>query len=352
MDQDQYDFIVEIYKGIMASTGNTDSKSDGSLTKSTRDLTDSIGRPETSFELAHADAVSEYRLKFNNVTLEVLRSRELSENQQFQIKLEKPEVRFCSMVDKSSVAEVQCQDLVLSRKSNKDFFFGNMMVCKNPGVNKVSITYMSQPSRASKFLLVWEEPAAIIDVGLFMDVYGYFYKPWMVPSTDSDPSSDTSSNVYQFHFQGLEAVLLESPSDSLSEAMLIRSKTTVITIDSKTKIMATDLECFLTSMDRRENVAVKISDPFSGSLTLSSEQDSQSVSSNWVMEFQPVVLFLSYTDIPVLKSIIWKNFFNPGSKEPAENEQITSASNLDLRQMVILTESDFDTFLPKCIAAL
>jgi hypothetical protein len=334
MDQDQYDFIVEIYKGIMANTGNAENSSEGSTLKSSRDLQESIGRPESSFELAHADAVSEFRLKFNNVTLEVLRSRDSLQNQHFQIKLEKPEIRFCSMVDKSSVAEIQCQDLLLSRKPNKDYIFANMMVCKNPGVNKVSITYMSQLAKASKFLLVWEEPAAIIDMSLFMDVYSYFSRPWTIPSTDSDEVSEANSNAYQFHLQGLEAVLLESPGDSLSEAMLIRSKTTVITIDSKTKIMATDLECFLTSMDRRENMAIKICDPFSGSLTLISEQDNQSVSSSWAIEFQPAVLFLSYTDVPVLKSIIWKNFLGSNTNEPTEITNATPVSSSNLRQLV------------------
>jgi hypothetical protein len=146
------------------------------------------------------------------------------------------------------------------------------------------------------------------------------------------PSNYTPS--YQFHFMNPEVIMLEKNTDPMSEAVVSRAKSFILTLDALLSMTVTDMMMSLTSMHVRQGVDIKLSESFGWSLTIDSQSVDPSTSrTHMLLELSPVTLYLAFTDVSVVSNILYMNIFpKPSSNESPPEEPVST--DLQMAQLV------------------
>lgn len=333
-DQDQYDFLIEVYRKISSpapkpvSVVSLASSADSTALNSKGKLA-----AETSIQTPVA--MSEYRINFKDIQFSVVKGRLKAETHIFRIVASDTAISFLSFADSSSRAEIQIASCVLTDLSSSKSAFANIISCSHKET-QMTITYVQPRTGSSRMVLIWESAILVWDIQFLLGVSNYFSRPWLVPVPGQKPSNYTPS--YQFHFMNPEVIMLENKTDPMSEAVVSRAKSFVLTLDALLSITVTDMNMSLTSMHVREGVDIKLSDSFGWSLTIDSQSVDPSTSRTHILlELSPVTVYLAFTDVSIVWNILYVNIFPKTSSDGSHPDEHIVA-DLKMAQLVSIPQ--------------
>ena len=323
-DQDQYDFLIEIYRGM--TSGSTSSVSESLIP-----IKNEIEK-ETDF------ISSKILLSFGNITIDLVEKRSHGSIEQCQIQLLQPYIQYHSYSNKRSQVEISVDQAIMRNKKESRMYFRDMISAKE-GISKkqILISYSSPPFGSSSFVCTWESIVCLFSLDFISFVIGFFSKPWFTPllpyfTSDTPPSSYTNS--YQLILKNPEIVFLDDPSLPTTEALVLSCPEIILGMNAIIMISAQPTMLYLTSMDLRKELAVKLVEDLKWSFTIDTNVENQT---HIFVDISPILMRMSFSDISIFYRILLKNFLSSDSTctpTPIKEESSSSSTTIQTKQIV------------------
>ena len=350
VDQEQYDFLIEIYKGV------TDAADEESQTPTNKALLKKGEMPVTGSKLAAgettslspstAKVLSEIRLSLGDVTLDLIDSRRTGSKDRYQIVLTQPTIKYTSLSDKSSFADIQIGETILRNKKPGKTLFPNLISGNSETGKQLSMTYTQPRIGSAKFIAIWDSVVLVLELDVIYEIIDFFSKPWLKIPKNARPAQSTYTTSYQLKLSQPEILLLDSRSNASSEAIRVMSSHILVTMDAILSVNAEDLRMILTTMDLKDELSIKLSDPFTIDLTMDSQMlDQTRKSTNVNLDVSPVTIYLVFSDFAAVYSIITKNLIGStkNDTQPAADSSIKLSEwvSLSVSRIISIVELQF-----------
>jgi vacuolar protein sorting-associated protein 13A/C len=316
VDQEQYDFLVEIYQ-FMTSGESQDSE------ESPPDYHEkSVLKSESKLPIYKTNSVD---LKFGDISLcavEISANRELL----FEIILENTRIKYAYFTDTSSEASILIRNAILyNRKSSRLLFQEVINSKKSDDNDQLSIKYDAPRIGSSKYLIQWDGLILLLELDFIYRVSHFFSKPWSSPSINIEYSVSPYVVTYEFNINGSEVLMLDTVNKSDSEAIILKSENISVVMNAITTIKLQQMTFLLTGMNLRENISVTLVEPFNSMITMDTHVISKNEqATNVNVDIDPLTAFLAFSDMSMIYRILEKNLTNTGSFPENLNQQVST----------------------------
>jgi vacuolar protein sorting-associated protein 13A/C len=326
LDQEQYDFLVEIYQYMTT----------GELQESKESQPDFREKPmKKSGSILPIYATDTYDLTFGDISLCAVESK-VDQELLFEIILGHTRIKYSYFTDTSSNASICIRNAILyNRKSSRLLFQEVVNSRKLDDHDQLSIRYDAPRVGSSRYLIQWDGLSLLLDLAFIYQVSDFFSKPWSSPHITNEYPVSPYVVTYEFNINGSEVLMLDTVNKFDSEAIILKSEKISVVMNAITTIKFQQMTFLLTTMDLRENISVKLVEPFNSIFTidtLTSSKESQATNVN--VDIDPLTALLAFSDMSIIYRILEKNLINSGSSSDNSPEHISS---IVLSEKVYLT---------------
>lgn len=317
VDQEQYDFLVEIYQFMTSS--------DPQVTKeSSTDSNIKIRKSDSNLPIYATDSI---KLSFGDISLCAVGSgsdRQLL----FEILLGNTRINYSYLTDTSSHASIFIQTPVLYNRISSRLLFQEVISSRNLDHDQISITYDAPRIGSSKYVVQWDGVTLLLDLAFIYQVSDFFSKPWISPHlTTTEYSSSPYVVTYEFHINESEVLMLDTVYKTDSEAIIMKSEKISLVVDAITTVIFQNMTFLLTAMNLKENLSVKLVEPFNSIITVDTHIISKDLNSiNVNVDLDPLSAFISFSDLPMISRILERNLMGSGSLSDSPKEVVSKVA--------------------------
>ena len=323
VDQEQYNLLVEIYQFLTRSDLQNPKAYSSLSTEAVlqKEVLQSYIYPTDSIQLC-----------FKDVSLCIV---ENIENRQMmcEILLGKTYIEYSYLSDTSSSATITIKEAVFYNRLSSRPLFQKIVSHKNEAISQILITYNAPKVGSSKYMVEWDNISVLLELEFMYIISDFFSKPWISPNITIDFPNSSYVASYEFHLKESEMLLLDSAEKLDSEAILLKSQKISLVMNAITTINVHMITLFLTRMDLKETLFVKLVEPFNSIITLDTQIIGKgSYSTTFNLDLDPLAVIVAFSDIPMIYGILFKNLM--GKNTPVDNEQRIGSSSITISEKV------------------